>query len=389
MIDRRERVILVWAGLAVVLSAFGGSVLIVGLPAIAKDFHAGVPALANMGSILTLGALGALPLSTLADRYGRRRLIALGVLGFSAANFASAFAQSVVELALLRVVAVCFEVLVGSAATALIVEEAPAGHRGEAVSLLAILSGSGLLFAIVAYPILAPHWRVLFQVSGAGVLAAPLIWLLLPEGKVWARATVTGSTLRLLLSPPWKRRVAILAGTTILVSIVLEPAGLLYTVFASTKLRFSPGAISWLIFAAGAAALASYLAGGFLSDRFGRRIPGVVLTAAYSMFAGLGFVTGTLGFVAGNVLWSAFASAATPVIGAWSGELYPTRARATAESVGAVAGAVGGVAGLQAVGLLSGTIGLGPAIAIAGVAGLIGAFLLVMLPETNGAPLPE
>ncbi|HKV87160.1 MAG TPA: MFS transporter, partial [Candidatus Dormibacteraeota bacterium] len=274
-------------------------------------------------------------------------------------------------------------------ATALIVEEAPAGHRGEAVSLLAILSGSGLLFAIVAYPILAPHWRVLFQVSGAGVLAAPLIWLLLPEGKVWARATVTGSTLRLLLSPPWKRRVAILAGTTILVSIVLEPAGLLYTVFASTKLRFSPGAISWLIFAAGASALASYLAGGFLSDRFGRRIPGVVLTAAYSMFAGLGFVTGTLGFVAGNVLWSAFASAATPVIGAWSGELYPTRARATAESVGAVAGAVGGVAGLQAVGLLSRTIGLGPAIAIAGVAGLIGAFLLVMLPETNGAPLPE
>lgn len=389
LIDRREKVILAWAGLAVVLSSFGGSVLIVGLPAIASEFHAGIPALAELGSILTLGALGALPLATLADRYGRRRLIALGVLGFSAANFASAFAHSVVELALLRVVAVCFEVLVASVATALIVEEAPAGHRGEAVSLLAILSGSGLLVTIVAYPLLAPHWRWLFLASGAGVLAAPLIWVLLPEGRVWQHVKVTHSTLRLLLSEPWKRRVLILAGTTVLVSIVLEPAGLLYTLFASSQLHFSPAGISWLIFASGGVALASYLVGGYLTDRFGRRIPAVVLTAAYSMFAGLGFVTGAVGFIAGNVLWSAFASAATPVIGAWSGELYPTRARATAESIGAVAGAAGGIAGLQAVGLLEPHIGLGPSIALAGVAGFAGALLLIALPETNRAPLPD
>jgi len=389
MIDRRERVILVWAGLAVVLSSFGGSILIVGLPAIAHDFHAGVPVLANLGSVLAIGALGALPLSTLADRYGRRRLIALGVLGFSAANFASAFAQSVLELALLRVVAVCFEILVASVATALIVEEAPVEHRGEAVSLLAILSGSGLLVAIIAYPILAPHWRWLFEAAGVGVFAAPFIWVLLPEGRVWQRVTATGSTFRLLLTEPWKRRVGVIAAATILVSIVLEPAGLLYTVFASAQLRFSPAAISWLIFGSGAVALGSYLAGGVLTDRFGRRIPGVVLTAAYSMFAGLGFVTGVVGFIAGNVLWSAFASAATPVIGAWSGELYPTRARATAESVGAVAGAVGGIIGLQAVGLLSRWIGLGPAIALAGGVAFFGGLLLIRLPETNQAPLPD
>lgn len=389
MIDRRERVVLVWAGLAVVLSSFGGSVLIVGLPAIASEFHASVPVLANLGSVLTLGALGALPLSTLADRYGRRRLIALGVLGFSAANFASAYSHSILELALLRVVAVCFEVLVGSAATALIVEEAPVQHRGEAVSLLAILSGSGLLVAIIAYPFLAPHWRWLFQGAGVGVLAAPLIWVLLPEGKVWQRVTVTGSALRLLLTEPWKRRVLLIAGSTVLVSVVLEPAGLLYTLFASSTLHFSPAGISWLIFASGAVALGSYLAGGFLTDRFGRRIPGVVLTASYAMFAGFGFVTGAVGFVAGNVLWSAFASAATPVIGAWSGELYPTRARATAESVGSVAGAAGGIVGLQGVGLLSPWIGLGPAVAIAGAIAFFGGLLLIRLPETNQAPLPD
>lgn len=388
-LDSLQRRTLVWAGLAVVLFSFGGSILILGLPAVAVEFNASVRSLANLGSVLALGALGAVPLATLADHFGRRRLIAVGVLGFSLANLASAFAPSLVVLGLLRVVAVCFETLVATVTTALIVEEAPAGHRGTAVSLLAILSGTGVLLAVVGYPIVAPHWRWLYEISGAGALAAPLIWIYLPEGRAWQRVRITTSTLRLLMSPPWRRRVAILAGTTVLVSLILEPAGLLYTFFASSVLHLTAGSISKIIFVAGAVALVSYLAGGYLTDRFGRRLPGVVLTAVYALFAGLEFVTGTVGFVAGNLLWSAFASASTPVFGAWSGELYPTRARATAESAGGVAAAIGGIAGLQAVGFLSSTVGLGRALALAGLVGFTGAGLLLLLPETKQAPLPD
>jgi MFS family permease len=373
----------------VVLFSFGGSILILALPAVASEFHATVRGLANLGSVLALGALGALPLATLADRFGRRRLIAIGVAGFSLANFASAFAPSLAVLALLRVVAVCFETLVATVTTALIVEEAPANRRGEAVSLLAILGGLGVLIAIIAYPLVAPHWRWLFLAGGAGLIAAPLIWRNLPEGTAWQRVRVTTSTVRLLLSSPWRRRIAILAAVTVLVSLILEPAGLLYTFFASTVLHLSPTKISVLIFVAGVVGLVSYLAGGYLTDRFGRRTPGVALTAAYALFAGLEFVTGSVGFIVGNLLWSAFASAATPVLGAWSGELYPTRARATAESAGAVAGAVGSVAGLQAVSALSQTVGLGRALAVAGFIGAAGAALLFLLPETKQAPLPD
>src|SRR3981189_2099355 len=77
-LDLQQRRTLTWAGLAVVLTAFDGSVLVLALPAIAADFHAQTPALSNLGSVLALGVLGALPLSTLADRFGRRRLIAGG-----------------------------------------------------------------------------------------------------------------------------------------------------------------------------------------------------------------------------------------------------------------------------------------------------------------------
>ena len=388
-LDEQQRRTLTWAGLAVVLSAFDGSVLILALPAIAADFHAQVPALTNLGSVLALGAVGALPLATLADRFGRRRLIAVGVAGFSIANFASAFAPSLEALAIIRMVAVCFEALVGGVATALVVEEAPRERRGQAVSVLALLSGGGTFITVLAYPLLAPHWRWLFLAGGIGLLAAPAIWLRLPEGRIWHRARMSGSALRLLLQPAWRIRLAVIAGTAALLAVLLKPAGLLFTVFASETLGMSAVAISVLITASGLAGAASYVAGGFLSDRFGRRMPGAALTAATAIAASLSFASGTAGFVLGNLFWSAFASAATPVFGAWAAELFPTRARATAEATGAVAAAAGSVAGLQTVGFVSQSLGLGPALVVAGLVALAGAGLLLFLPETKGAPLPD
>jgi predicted MFS family arabinose efflux permease len=276
-LDALQRQTLVWAGFAVVLTAFDGSVLVLALPAIASDFHARVPALSNLGSVLALGALGALPLATLADRFGRRRLIAVGVGGFSIANFASALAPSLEALAVLRLIAVCFEVLVGGVATALIVEEAPPGRRGQAVSVLAVLSGAGTGITVLAYPVVAPHWRWLFLAGGIGLVAAPLIWRMLPEGRVWQRAHFSGSALRLLLQPPWRRRLIVIGTTTALLAVLLEPAGLLFTLFASEVLRLSPVAISELIVVSGLAGAASYIAGGFLTDRFGRRRPATEL----------------------------------------------------------------------------------------------------------------
>ncbi len=149
-LDRRQQVTLIWAGAAVVLSAFDGSVLVLALPAIAIDFHASTPALSDLGSVLAIGTLGALPLATLADRFGRRRLIAVGVAGFSIANFASAFAPTLAALAVLRLFAVCFEVLVSGVAIALVVEEAPSARRGQAVSVLALLSGFGTGVTVIA-----------------------------------------------------------------------------------------------------------------------------------------------------------------------------------------------------------------------------------------------
>src|SRR5256885_13280154 len=121
------------------------------MPAVAIEFHANTLALSELGSVLALGALGALPLSTLADRFGRKRLIAVGVAGSSLANFVSGFAPSIAFLAFFKLFAVCFEVLVAGGVTALIVGGAPPRHRGPA--------GHGVPppFGIGTFPLLGPH----------------------------------------------------------------------------------------------------------------------------------------------------------------------------------------------------------------------------------------
>jgi len=382
-------VTLTWAGVAVVLAGYQGSILVLALPAIAADYHATIPALSGLGSILAIGTLGALPLAALADRFGRRRLIAVGVAGFSLVNFGSGFVPSLADLAFLKLLAVCFEVLTVGVATALIVEEAPAGRRGQAVSVLALLSGFGTGITVIAYPLVAPHWRWLFYACGAGIPVAPLIWWLLPEGHTWQAVRVTGSAIRLLWEPRWRRRIVVLAAVFALLAVLLEPAGLLYTVYASAVLRWTPTEISLLVVVSGVFGAVSYIAGGFLTDRYGRRGPAIALTIATAAATSLSFATGAVGFFIGNVLWSAFASAATPVFGAWSGELFPTRARATAEAAIALAGAVGSIAGLGLVAVLAATAGLGGAIELGGVVAVAGALLLFLLPETKQQPLPE
>jgi MFS family permease len=257
------------------------------------------------------------------------------------------------------------------------------------VSVLALLGGLGTGITVISYPLLAPHWRWLFLAGGIGAVFAPLIWFRLPEGRTWLGAHVSGSALRLLLQPAWRRRVVVIAAMTALLAVLFEPAGLLFTVYATDSLHLVPAAISVLIVVSAIAGGASYLVGGYLTDRYGRRGPAIVLTIAATISTSLSFATATVGFYVGNVLWSAFASASTPVFGAWTAELFPTRARATAELTASVAAAVGSVVGLQAVGYLAQSSGLGRAIELGGVAAIAGALLLFLLPETRQAPLPD
>lgn len=387
----RQLRVLALAGLAVLLVSFDSSVLVLALPAIAADLHSSIPALTLLGSALAVGSLAALPLSMLADRLGRRYVLAGAVAGFSAANIASAAAPTLAWLAAARVVAVCFETLAASVSTALVIEEVPQARRGLSVAAIAVMAGAGTALTTVLYPLLAPHWRLLYIAGSAGLIAAVPLLRLLPESRAWTAATAVRRErfgLRLLLTPPWRTRLVVVALAAALGSLLFEPAGLLVALFASRELGFGPFAISAVVVVSGVASIPAFPVGGALSDRIGRRWMSVGLSALTVCFVAAAFSGGRAAYWAGNVIWSVLASAASPALGAWYGELFPTRARATSESAGAAAGALGGVAGFQLVGVLQPRLGLGPSLMAMAVGALVGAALLLALPETRGKPLP-
>src|SRR4029077_6440273 len=90
-------------------------------------------------------------------------------------------------------------------------------------------------------------------------------------------------------------RVAVLAAMTALRAVRIGPAGLLFTVYASEVLHLSPTPISVLIVVSAFVGAASYLAGGYLTDRFGRRGPAIALTIATAVATTFSFTTSTAG----------------------------------------------------------------------------------------------
>lgn len=381
--------VLALAGVAAFFVSFDSYVLVLGLPAVASDFHASVPALADLGSFLSLGSLAGLPIAMLADRQGRRRLLAVGVAGFSIANLASGLAPSLWWLAALRMVAVAFETVAASTATALVVEEVAYQWRGLAVAGLAAAGGAGNGLTTVLYPVIAPHWRWLYLLGSAGLVAAVVLGRWLPESRAWAATRPERLPIALLFRDRWRQRLVVLAAAAALGAVLYEPAGLLVAFFGSRRLALSPTAISAVVVVSGLVAVPAYLVGGRLSDRWGRRRLGVALSLATAVFTASAFAGVTVLYWVGNVVWSLLASASVPVVGAWTGELFPTRARATSAAATSLAGAVGGIVGLQLVGVLQPRVGLGPGLVAAAAAALIGAALLLRLPETRGEPLPS
>jgi putative MFS transporter len=144
-----------------------------------------------IGSTFVGELLGAVALTPLADRFGRRRMFQLNLVGYAALAVACAFAADATALIVLR-----FLIGIGLGAElalvdAYLTELLPPTHRGR---LMARAYATGMLAVPVAGALAAllPHsfwgassWRWLLVLSATG---AVVIWLLrrrLPESPRW------------------------------------------------------------------------------------------------------------------------------------------------------------------------------------------------------------
>lgn len=161
------------AGLAMPLSFTGPAVA---LPAIGRDLGGDPTTLSWVVNAFILAFGGSvLAAGTLADRFGRKRVFAIGIALFAAVSLVLGFAPGVIWLDVLRAVQGVAAALAMSAGAASLAQVFEGHARTRAYSLLGTTFGLGLAFGplLSAWLIEAFGWRAVFfsgSVIGALVL---------------------------------------------------------------------------------------------------------------------------------------------------------------------------------------------------------------------------
>jgi len=154
-------------------------------PAISADWSVSSGELGMVFSAGVLGmTLGAMMLGGLADRFGRRIVVALSLLIAGLATLAVAFSSTVVELVVLRVIAGLALGALVATLPALVGEFCPRRHRTLFIAILLAAANFGGFAGglIVAEVIDTQGWQRIFLYTGLlTLLVAILIQLLVPE----------------------------------------------------------------------------------------------------------------------------------------------------------------------------------------------------------------
>lgn len=169
----------IWASyLGWTLDAFDFFLMVFVLSAVAREFGTDVKAVSE-ALFLTLAArpFGALVFGLLAERFGRRPILMVVILLFSAFSVASGFAPTLASLLVIRAL---FGFAMGGEwgiGASLVMETIPVRLRGPVSGLLQSGYPSGYFLASLAYFLLFNHigWRGMFMV---GVVPAILVFLI-------------------------------------------------------------------------------------------------------------------------------------------------------------------------------------------------------------------
>ncbi|HWG00545.1 MAG TPA: MFS transporter [Trebonia sp.] len=332
---RRVRLGLFAAGLATFALLYTPQPL---LPLLSRAFSAS-PAAASLAMSAGTGALALaiIPVSSLSEVYGRRRVMVISVLAAAVLGLVAPLAPSLTALVLIRVLQGFALAGVPATAMAYLAEEVEAGSLGRAMGLYIAGNAIGGLSGRIAAGVLAEHggWRVAVAgVSGLALVCAVAFAVALPRSAFFTpvppRLEVLGASLRRNLAD---------TGLLRLYLIGFALMGAFVTVYNYLTFRLS-GAPFGLSTSVIGALFTVYLAGtysstmaGRLADRLGRRIvlvigvvvaaAGVVLTLPASLpciVAGL--VVLTAGFFAAHSVASGWVGGRAPVAPAQASALY-------------------------------------------------------------------
>ena len=176
--------VLFWCMLVIIFDGYDLVIYGVAMKGLVAQWGLSAKEAGFLGSVALFGMMiGAMALGSLADRYGRKKMIALCLVLFSVFTFLCGFAQNPTQFAIMRFIA---GVGIGGAMpnlVAMMAEYSPKRMRSTMVSLM--FSGyaiGGMLSAGLGIMIVpSMGWEWMFYLGIIPLFLLPLIWKFLPE----------------------------------------------------------------------------------------------------------------------------------------------------------------------------------------------------------------
>ena len=248
------------------------------LKAISSEFHTDVKAVSE-GIFLTLACrpLGALAFGWLAEKYGRRPILMLNVVSYSAVQLATAFAPNLATLLALRAL---FGFAMGGewgVGAALALETLPTKGRGFFSGLLQEGYVLGYLLASVLFAVLFDRigWRGMFIISSASALLVLYIRFGVHESPAWVAGVVqrtdSAGTLLWAAARDHFPTLAYLVLLMACFNAFSHGSQDLYPTFLQVQHGFSAATTGTIAIVMNVGALAGGISFGALSEHLGRR----------------------------------------------------------------------------------------------------------------------
>jgi MFS family permease len=349
---------------------------------------------------LLASAAGGVLFGILADRIGRTRALMASILVYSIFTAACGLAQTVLQLAL-------FRILLGfgvggewACGAALVADIWPPQHRGKAMGIMqsSWAVGYGVAAAVTALVLPQFGWRVVFFVGIVPAFITLWIRKKVPEPKIWLRSREQSGQeesigIGTIFSRPYLRNT--LLATFMNAGTMFAWWGLFTWIPSYLRLPPEEGGAGltvvdsslWIIVLT-IGQWFGYVTFGFIADAMGRKRAYLLylLTAAVLVPIYGGTRNPTALLVLGPFL-AFFGTGYFSGFGTISAELFPTRIRVTAQGLTYNIGRVASAAAPFVVGELAKTYGLGMAFNVTAAAFLFSAALAAFLPETRGKVL--
>lgn len=346
----------------------------------------------NFGTVLAYLLVGK------ADRWGRKRVLSVTIVGYATLTALSGLAPNVYVFGLCQMLARIF--LIGEWATSMVIaaEEYPAARRGLVLGVVGASAGLGSVVCAGVVPVLTSSfgWRSVYLV---GVFPLVLLafarrglretdrFLALPAANKGESASLGA-----LLRSEFRGRALKLGVIWFLTYIATQNAISVWKDYAMNELSLTEKAAGGIMAIAGVSAMVLVFFSGKFIDLVGRRIGASVILTTTSLGVLGCYTVESKGLLTVSVTLAVVGvSAVLTVLNAFTTELFPTRYRGSAFAVSNnLVGRTAYFLSPLVIGEIAESTGWGLPLRITAVFPMLALVLVwVWLPETTGRELEE